>query len=99
MCIIRLCRFKYWETGRNRNYEGDCNIIEKAGFLVTPEDGSEELKSSDSFYISSQYLPKDTELQVGDQVEITYSGYIKEIYPALLEKITEVKILESGTEE
>lgn len=73
--------------------------FEKAGFLVTPEDGSEELKSSDSFYISSQYLPEDTELKVGDQVEITYSGYIKETYPASLEKITEVKILESGTEE
>lgn len=73
--------------------------VEKAGFLITPEDGSEELKSSDSFYISSQYLPEDTELQAGDHVEITYSGYIKETYPASLEKITEVKILESGTEE
>lgn len=100
ICVLSGC------AGSNTGGEEETVIMratvtsfEKASFLVTPEDGSEELKSSDSFYISSQYLPEDTELKVGDQVEITYSGYIKETYPASLEKITEVKILESGTEE
>ena len=100
VCVLSGCAGS--NTGKQEEtvtMRATVTSFEKAGFLVTPEDGSEELKSSDSFYISSQYLPEDTELQVGDQVEITYSGYIKEIYPALLEKITEVKILESGTEE
>lgn len=100
VCVLSGCAGS--NTGKQEEtvtMRATVTSFEKAGFLVTPEDGTEELKSSDSFYISSQYLPEDTELQVGDQVEITYSGYIKEIYPALLEKITEVKILESGTEE
>ena len=100
VCVLSGCAGS--NTGKQEEtvtMRATVTSFEKAGFLVTPEDGSEELKSSDSFYISSQYLPEDTELQAGDQVEITYSGYIKETYPASLEKITEVKILESGTEE
>ena len=100
VCVLSGCAGS--NTGKQEEtvtMRATVTSFEKAGFLVTPEDGSEELKSSDSFYISSQYLPEDTELQAGDQVEITYSGYIKETYPALLEKITEVKILESGTED
>lgn len=64
VCVLSGCAGS--NTGKQEEtvtMRATVTSFEKAGFLVTPEDGSEELKSSDSFYISSQYLPEDTELQ------------------------------------
>ncbi len=60
--------------------------------LVTPVEGSAELQSSDSFCISVTDAPSD--LNAGDTVEITYGGNITETYPAGLDGISEIRIVE-----
>ena len=65
VCVLSGCAGS--NTGKQEEtvtMRATVTSFEKAGFLVTPEDGSEELKSSDSFYISSQYLPDKLEKQI-----------------------------------
>lgn len=67
--------------------------VEDKTVLVTPEEGAEELKSSDSFRLTVKDMPASYEPQVGDVLEITYSGGISEIYPAELEGIKTVTVV------
>lgn len=72
--------------------------VEDKTVLVTPEEGAEELKSSDSFRLTVKDMPASYEPQVGDVLEITYSGVISEIYPAELEGIKTVTVVKQKEE-
>lgn len=67
--------------------------VEDKTVLVTPEEGAEELKSSDCFRLEIKDMPASYEPQVGDVVEITYCGAISEIYPAELDGIKTVTVV------
>ena len=74
-------------------------VVEISGntILVTPAEGSDELRSADKFAISMEKLPGDYEISMGDTVEITYSGGISETYPAGLDGIRDIRVAETNS--
>ncbi|MBQ5765567.1 MAG: DUF3221 domain-containing protein [Clostridia bacterium] len=52
--------------------------------LVTPDADTNEAKSSDKIYVSTNLISKNPlpELSVGQKIKIVYSGEIAESYPA-----------------
>lgn len=67
--------------------------IKNDSILVTPVEGSSELKSADTFSIPIRDIPASQELQAGDNVEITYNGEILESYPAQLGEVYSINIV------
>ena len=70
--------------------------ISGTSMLVTPVEGSEELKSSDAFRIPIENMSPSPEPGVGDTVEIVYKGGILETYPASLEEIVSITVIEQA---
>lgn len=67
--------------------------------LVTPIEGSSELKSSDAFSIPISDMEASTEPQIGDVLKIAYGGEILESYPAMLEGIVWIRVVEQAEQE
>lgn len=67
--------------------------IRDGSMLVTPVEGSAELNSADKFDVPMRHVNASPEPQVGDLVEITYSGSIAELYPASFDGITEIRVI------
>jgi len=67
--------------------------IDQSAMLVTPEEGSWELSSSDCFSVPIAHMESSPEPQVGDRIEILYGGGICETYPATLEQIISVRVV------
>lgn len=63
--------------------------IHESYILVQPEEGSQELKSSDKISVSLKDVGK-VEAEIGDKVEIRYSGEIAESYPAKINQTLSV---------
>ena len=80
--------------GRRATFRATVTAVENGGLLVTPVEGSAELRSSDCFSIGLPKMPAAPEPQVGDTLEITYNGDICETYPATLGKIYTVRVVE-----
>lgn len=70
--------------------------IQNGSMLVTPVEGSDELRSSDSFRVIIENMPSSPEPEVGDIVEITYDGGIKETYPAGLDHVFNIVVVEKA---
>ncbi len=70
--------------------------IQNGSMLVTPVDGSDELRSSDSFRVKIENMPSSPEPEVGDIVEITYDGGIQETYPAGLDHVFSIVVVEKA---
>ena len=87
--------------GKNKEdvhvFRGHITAIENGSMLVTPAEGSEELKSSDSFQIAIRDMPPSPEPEAGDTVEITYSGGIQETYPAGLDNVISITVVEKAS--
>lgn len=69
--------------------------IKNDSILVTPVEGSSELKSADAFSIPVQDITASQELQAGDNVQITYNGEILESYPAQLGEVYSIEIVKT----
>ena len=70
--------------------------LQDGSMLVTPVEGSEELRSSDSFRVNIENMPSSPEPEVGDIVEITYDGGIQETYPAGLDHVFSIVVVEKA---
>ena len=70
--------------------------IQNGSMLVTPVEGSDELRSSDSFRVKIENMPSSPEPEVGDIVEITYDGGIQETYPAGLDHVFSIVVVEKA---
>ena len=70
--------------------------IQNGSMLVTPTEGSDELRSSDSFLVKIENMPSSPEPEVGDIVEITYDGGIQETYPAGLNHVFSIVVVEKA---
>ncbi|MBQ6469868.1 MAG: hypothetical protein IJJ50_07450 [Lachnospiraceae bacterium] len=70
--------------------------ISNGTMLVTPVEGSDELRSSDAFHVPLQNMPSSPEPFEGDIVEIIYEGGILETYPAGFEKIISIQIVDAA---
>ncbi|MBC8589775.1 DUF3221 domain-containing protein [Wansuia hejianensis] len=71
--------------------------------LVKPEEGTDELKSSDKITVSlketSLLNTRDEKVKIrdikeGQKVQISYDGMIAESYPAQIKKCDKIKILD-----
>ena len=62
------------------NFSGRVVRVADDGVLVQPAFGSNELNSSDLFWIYQD----DSDIRVGDWVQVAYDGVIQETYPAKL---------------
>jgi len=65
--------------------------------IVRPDDGAWELRSSDRFSLPVSYLPAGKTPSVGMWLEVMYSGYIGEIYPAIFSGLYSVSVLDDMT--
>ena len=68
--------------------------VDERAVLVEPLEGARELLSADKFYISLHHLQDLPEMQVGDILEITYNGLIRESYPCQITGTISVKVVE-----
>ena len=68
------------------SFIGTVTQFNKTNMFVEPDEGEEERKSSDTFSIS---LGENNDMiyTVGQKVKITYTGLIREIYPASIDVI------------
>lgn len=82
------------ETPSTKVLQATVTEIENGSMLATPIEGSWELNSSDVFRIPVRNIESSAEPQVGDIIEILYSGGILEIYPAELENIIQIRVKE-----
>mgnify|MGYP005777741445 FL=1 len=64
--------------------------------IVTPDEGEEELKSSDQIEVG---ITSSDEAKVGRKVEVTYTGEIMESYPAKVNAINVIYLEEVEAEE
>ena len=64
--------------------------------LVRPAEGSEERKSADAFLVEIVPMNPSPEPGEGDWVEITYDGGITETYPAGLDHVISIVIVDAG---
>lgn len=73
-------------------------------YLVEPVAGSLELSSADRIVVytgdlsSADAWPSEGEVEVGDVIEITYSGEIMETDPAQLGEVYGVKVIEKAAD-
>lgn len=65
-------------------------------FLVEPVEGSWELNSADQIEVPMENMDPALEPEVGDIIEISYSGEILETYPARLSKVYSIKVAEEA---
>lgn len=80
-------------SGKKHYLEATITDITDGSMLVTPVEGSPELKSSDSFSVPITKMASSPEPLAGDLVEITYNGDIQETYPAGLGGIESIKVI------
>ena len=72
--------------------------IHEKSYLVEPVEGSPELRSSDQITVPIIHLDASLEPEVGDIIEIFYSGEILETYPASLQDISSIRIVSETKE-
>ena len=70
--------------------------VRNGSFVVSPVEGSKELKSSDVFTIPVSNMNSSVEPVVGDELIIVYCGGIEETYPAQLGTIICTSLVERG---
>lgn len=67
---------------------------DESGFLVEPVAGSEELKNSDRIVVPMTAMESSPEPEVGDTLEIVYNGDIAESYPAQINTVYSIRVVE-----
>lgn len=73
--------------------------IRNSTLIVEPLEGEDELSSSDMFEVSMENISPISEPKVGDIVEVTYNGNIIEIYPAVLDGVTSIRVVNSVSDD
>ncbi|MBO4888066.1 MAG: hypothetical protein J5589_07130 [Firmicutes bacterium] len=95
LCIFLLVSCRK-ESTEGISFRATIAEINNGTMLVKPVEGSDELRSSDLFSINISKMPASPEPEVGDLIEITYTGEILEIYPATLSEIISIEIIEKA---
>lgn len=94
VCIaLAVCLMTNPFSNRRVTFTAVIREITADTMLVRPAEGSDELRSSDSFSVPMQLMAASPEPEVGDTVEIEYNGEILEIYPAKLGKIYAIRVI------
>lgn len=96
--ISILCMISFVGCGRdnagNTVFQATILEIGDSFFLVEPVEGCTELISADQITIPMKKMEASPEPEVGDIIEITYSGEILETYPAQIKEIYSIKVVQ-----
>ena len=68
--------------------------IEEGYYLVEPVEGSTELNSADRIMVPMVNINPSQEPEVGDTLEIVYDGTIAESYPAQINTVYSISVVE-----
>lgn len=90
---------KIVECGIGSVFQAKILEIGEGSYLVEPAEGSLELKSADQITVPITHLESSLEPEVGDIIEIIYSGEIMETYPARLQNVSSIRIVSETKEE
>lgn len=97
VCVLSMvgCNQKQEETNDEKHvFQAEIIEISNGTMLVKPLEGYSEAEYSEKISVDIQHMPASPEPEVGDIIEITYSGIMMEIYPPVpsgVEKIEVVK--------
>lgn len=96
-CFLALAGCNQKQTDSNDTshvFQAEVLEIANGTMLVKPVEGYAEAEYSERISVDIQNMPSSPEPEVGDIVEITYSGIMMELYPPIpsgVEKIEVVK--------
>lgn len=82
------------------NFTGIVDEVNKGSILVSVNEDEDEIKSSDLISVLLDVELKDsiTDLKVGDEVRVYYDGSIAESYPAQVDKVYAIILVDSSEE-
>ena len=75
-------------------FRGKVLEVHEQCVLVEPLEGEAERNSCSKIYVSFGKLEKTPEIAVGDILVITYDGMIQETYPAQINSVYSVEVIE-----
>ena len=96
--IIAVCFLTNQPKQQETVFRASIIEIRNNDYLVQPVEGSNELRSSDLMEVPMKYLNSAIEPHVGDILEIKHSGEILETYPARLNEIYCVEVVEEAAD-
>ena len=73
-------------------FQAEILEIHNGNYLVKPVEGSWELSSADRIEVSIRNVHPSPEPEIGDVIEIEYSGEILETYPARIADVYSIKV-------
>lgn len=78
------------------NFSGFVETVSEGTILVKVNEDEEEFKSSDLISVSLDVQLKDsmTDFKIGDEVRIYYDGNIAESYPAQVNKVYAIMLID-----
>ena len=80
--------------GEERTFLAEVIEVREGSLLVKPLPDTNEARSSDAIDVSRPSMLSSPEPMVGSIVSITYSGGIRETYPAMLDNVTSIEVVE-----
>lgn len=77
------------------NFSGVVTDVSDKAIIVSVDEGEDELKSSDKMRVSLNVKLKDsrTHFDVGDKVKVFYDGVIAESYPAKINTVYAILLI------
>lgn len=96
--LLILCVLALIGCGESSSSTFKATILEITdnSYLVEPVEGSVELKSADQIMVAMKNLDSSLEPEVGDIIEIKYSGTIMETYPAQISDVLGIKVVKEA---
>ena len=73
-------------------FQAEILEIYDGNYLVKPVEGSWELSSADRIEVPTKNAHPSPEPEIGDVIEIEYSGEILETYPARIADVYSIKV-------
>lgn len=82
------------------NFSGIVDEVYEQSILVRVNEGEDEINSSDLMSVSLDVTLKDSMIyfEIGDEVRVYYDGSIAESYPAQINKVYAIMIVDSDGE-
>lgn len=100
ICILMVFIVLFSFTACNRKTNDTATFqavileIYESYYLVEPVEGSTELNSADQITVPMVNINPSQEPEVGDTLEIVYDGTIAESYPAQINTVYSISVVE-----
>lgn len=97
---ILIATMKYFmkKGGDQAYFQAIVQEISEKQILVTPVEGSSELNSSDLIWVTKNVVSANgvPDIKVGNTIQIVYDGLIQETYPAQINNVFAIYLVENG---